>query len=169
MSNEKRLEEIRQKQAAYAKLMGNGWEPHQLSNMGWLCLIDVPWLLSELEKAQNDQNLPPKAAETVQTTNAPAVDLPRLVRHRLGRVEIDREIFMVERHPCLAIASKLSATGFPLNLGIMGTEMWSDEEWKWGKFREAAAQVGASWWAWHEDVGERSLIFEWGSMANSQD
>jgi len=97
---------------------------------------------------------------------APAVGVQRLVRHCLGRVEIDREVFMSELHPCLAIASKLSAAGFPLNLGIMGPELWRDEEWKWAKFREAAAQAGATWWAWHEDVGERSLVFEWGSMAN---
>lgn len=107
------------------------------------------------------------AAMNQTTDTLREVDLPRLVRHRLGRVEIDREIFMV--HPCLTIASKLSAAGFPLNLGIMGPELWRDEEWKWGKFREAAAQVGASWWAWHEDVGERSLVFEWGSMANASD
>jgi hypothetical protein len=104
---------------------------------------------------------------TTSNTTAPAVDLPRLVRHCLGRVEIDREVFMIEPHPCLAIATKLSAAGFPLNLGIMGPELWRDEEWKWGKFREAAAQVGATWWAWHEDVGERSLVFTWGSMANA--
>ena len=75
---------------------------------------------------------------------------------------------MVEMHPCLAIASQLAAGGFPLNLGIMGPELWSDEQWKWGKFREAAAKVGATWWAWHETVGERSLVFEWGSEANAQ-
>jgi hypothetical protein len=102
------------------------------------------------------------------STAAPSVEVPRIVRHRLGRVEIDREVFMIERHPCLAIASKLSAAGFPLNLGIMGPELWRDEEWKWGKFREAAAQVEATWWAWHEDAGERALVFEWGSMANAK-
>ncbi len=105
---------------------------------------------------------------TPSNTAAPSVEVPRLVRHRLGLVEIDREIFMVEHHPCLAIASKLSAAGFPLNLGIMGPELWTDEEWKWGKFREAAQKVEATWWAWHEDVGKRSLVFEWGSMANDQ-
>lgn len=94
------------------------------------------------------------------------VSSSRLVRHRLGRVEIDRAVFMVEIHPCLAIAAQLAAGGFPLNLGIMGPELWSDEQWKWGKFREAAAKVGATWWSWNEDVGARSYIFEWGSMAN---
>jgi hypothetical protein len=109
----------------------------------------------------------PEAAETDQNTSVPAVDMPRLARHRLGRVEIDREVFMSERHPCLTIASKLSAAGFPLDLGIMGPELWSDEKWKWEKFREAAAQAGATWWAWHEDVGDRLFVFEWGSMANA--
>ena len=100
--------------------------------------------------------------------NTPPVAQPRLVRHRLGRVEIDREDLVTKLHPCLSIASKLSAAGFPLNLGIMGPELWSDEKWKWEKFCEAAAQAGASWWAWHENVGDRLFVFEWGSMANTQ-
>lgn len=46
---------IRQRQAKYAALFaGDGWKPDQLSDIGWLGLIGVPWLLYEMEN--NGQN-----------------------------------------------------------------------------------------------------------------
>jgi hypothetical protein len=51
--------------------------------MGWLCLIDVPWLLSELEKAQTNQpsSGPAVSMETlIENSPAPSVEVPRLVR-----------------------------------------------------------------------------------------
>ena len=41
---------IRQRQAKYAALFnGHGWAENESSNIGWLPLIGVPWLLYEME------------------------------------------------------------------------------------------------------------------------
>lgn len=46
------LSVIRQRQAKYAALFnGHGWAEDELSDLGWLGLIGVPWLL---EKVQNN-------------------------------------------------------------------------------------------------------------------
>lgn len=46
--------EIIKRQANYARLMGNEWTQDQLSDMGWLCLVAVPWLLHEVENNRKD-------------------------------------------------------------------------------------------------------------------
>ena len=50
---------IRQRQAKYAALFnGHGWAENELSNIGWLSLIGVPWLLYEMEnnRESNGEN-----------------------------------------------------------------------------------------------------------------
>ena len=55
LDREHMLVVIRQRQAKYAaKFAGDGWEQDQLSDIGWLGLIGVPWLLYEMEN--NGQN-----------------------------------------------------------------------------------------------------------------
>ena len=55
LDRESMLLAIKQRQAKYAaNFAGDGWEPDQLSDIGWLGLIGVPWLLYEMEN--NGQN-----------------------------------------------------------------------------------------------------------------
>src|SRR5689334_4019077 len=51
-----RIDAIMTRQRNYAALMDSiGWESDKLSDIGHLCLEDVPWLLAELEKYRNAQ------------------------------------------------------------------------------------------------------------------
>jgi hypothetical protein len=60
-------DEIIRRQTNYAKLMGEGWKPDELSDLGWLCLVAVPWLLQEVENnrqnhgSDRDANSSPRA------------------------------------------------------------------------------------------------------------
>lgn len=54
MGSDERLEmlaAVRHKAAQYAKTFdGTPWKPDQLSDVGWLILVGVPWLLDQVER-----------------------------------------------------------------------------------------------------------------------
>lgn len=55
LDREHMLTAIRRRQAEYAAIFnGSGWLKDELSNIGWLSLVAVPWLLYEMEN--NGQN-----------------------------------------------------------------------------------------------------------------
>lgn len=50
------LAEIRRRLNDYARLFEHTpWQPDQLSDTGWLCLVAVPWLLAQLREQDRQQ------------------------------------------------------------------------------------------------------------------
>ena len=77
LDREHMLTVMRRRQAKYAALFnGHDWSENELSNIGWLPLIGVPWLLYEMEnngesngKDRNSDRQPrPDCIETICPT-----------------------------------------------------------------------------------------------------